>query len=105
MIGQPTNMRYIYFLLIILFSFIYSSLTGTGKNDALVTGEFKELKIEQFVQLLESSTGYRFYYDPVQFGQSSNKSFCEGTIVEKSTGTCFAIRIFILVWISITMYF
>jgi hypothetical protein len=60
-------MRHIYFLFLILFSFVYLSLPGQEKNTPLITGEFKELKIEQFVQTLETTTGYHFYYDPVQF--------------------------------------
>ncbi|HKB43428.1 MAG TPA: hypothetical protein VKC90_03530, partial [Chitinophagaceae bacterium] len=60
-------MRHIYFSLFILFSFVYSGLRGQEKNIPLITGQFKELKIEQFVQLLETTTAYHFYYDPVQF--------------------------------------
>jgi len=60
-------MRHNYFLFIILFSFSYSGLSGQEKNNPLITGDFKELKIERFIRELESQTGFHFYYDPNQF--------------------------------------
>src|ERR1700716_2740531 len=60
-------MRYNYFLPINFFSFSYSGLSGQEKNNSLITGDFKELKIEGFIRELESQTGFHFYYDPNQF--------------------------------------
>jgi hypothetical protein len=60
-------MRYIYFLLAVLCSLFYTELSAQEKSDTLVTGDFKELKIEQFVQELETQTGFHFYYISNQF--------------------------------------
>src|SRR5258708_22936316 len=58
-------MRHIYFLLVILFSLFYCGLSGQ-ENNPLITGNFKELKIEQFIRELEAQTGFHFYYDQNQ---------------------------------------
>jgi hypothetical protein len=58
-------MRHTYILLVILF--FYSCLSAQGKNDPLITGDFKELKIEQFIRELDAQTGFHFYYDQQQF--------------------------------------
>ena len=42
-------------------------MSGQEKNNPLITGDFKELKIERFIRELESQTGFHFYYDPNQF--------------------------------------
>jgi len=60
-------MRYIYFLLTVLSSFFYARLCAQEKTDTLVTGDFKEMKIEQFVRELEGQTGFHFYYISNQF--------------------------------------
>ena len=60
-------MRYIYFLLAVLFSLFYTGLSAQEKTDTLVTGDFKEIKIEQFVRELETQTGFHFYYISNQF--------------------------------------
>ena len=60
-------MRYIYFLLAVLFSLFYTGLAAQEKTDTLVTGDFKEMKIEQFVRELEAQTGFHFYYISNQF--------------------------------------
>src|SRR5215813_11140098 len=58
-------MRHISFLLVI--SFVSSCLLGQVKTGPLITGDFKDLKIEQFVRQLESQSSYRFFYDQKQF--------------------------------------
>jgi len=58
-------MRYPYFILIILFSFFYS-IAVQGQTRPLITGDFKELKLGQFIRELESLSGYHFYYDSLQ---------------------------------------
>ncbi|MES1225698.1 MAG: two-component regulator propeller domain-containing protein, partial [Bacteroidota bacterium] len=59
-------MRHIYFLFISLFIFFYSPLYGQEKNPVLISGDFKELKIDQFVKELEAKSNHHFYYDPQQ---------------------------------------
>jgi hypothetical protein len=58
-------MRHSYFILIIFFSFFYS-IAVQGQTRPLITGNFKELKLGQFIRELESSSGYHFYYDSLQ---------------------------------------
>ena len=58
-------MRHSYFILIILFSFFYS-ITLQGQTRPLITGNFKEIKLGQFIREVESSSGYHFYYDSLQ---------------------------------------
>src|SRR5436190_17731026 len=58
-------MRHISLLLVL--SFVYACLSGQVKTGPLITGDFKDLKIEPFVRELETQTGYRFYYDQRQF--------------------------------------
>src|SRR5215510_11066812 len=58
-------MRHIFFL--IVFSLIYSCLLAQVKAVPLVTGNFKDLKVEDFVRQLETQTGYRFYFEQKQF--------------------------------------
>jgi hypothetical protein len=58
-------MRHSYFILIIFFSFFYS-IAVQGQTRPLITGNFKELKLAQFIRELESSSGYHFYYDSLQ---------------------------------------
>src|SRR5881394_2170585 len=60
-------MRYFYFLLAVLFSLFYTGLSAQEKTDTLVTGDFKEMKIEQFVRELEAQTGFHFFYISNQF--------------------------------------
>src|SRR6476660_6073963 len=60
-------MRHVYFLLTVLFFLIYTGLSAQEKSDTLVTGDFKEIKIEQFVRELETQTGFHFYYISNQF--------------------------------------
>src|SRR5215831_15480940 len=60
-------MRHIYFLFPVLFCFFYADLSAQEKTDTLVTGDFKEMKIEQFVRALEAQTGFHFYYISNQF--------------------------------------
>jgi hypothetical protein len=60
-------MRYIYFLLTVLFFLFYTGLSAQEKSDTLVTGDFKEVRIEQFVRELEAQTGFHFYYISNQF--------------------------------------
>jgi hypothetical protein len=58
-------MRHSYFILIIFFSFFYS-IAVLGQTRPLITGNFKELKLGQFIRELETSSGYHFYYDSLQ---------------------------------------
>jgi hypothetical protein len=58
-------MRHISVLLVI--SLVSSYLDGQVKADPLITGDFRDLKIEEFVRQLETQTRYRFYYDQKQF--------------------------------------
>lgn len=60
-------MRKLYFFCFCLFSFFYSSLYGQEKNTSLITADFKELNINQFVHELEAKTNAHFYYDVLQF--------------------------------------
>src|SRR5436190_19567109 len=60
-------MRYTYPIILCAFSLFYSTLYGQEKKTPLINGEFKNLKMEQFVQQIESKTNYHFYYDPNQF--------------------------------------
>jgi hypothetical protein len=55
-------MRYIYFLLAVLSSLFYTGLSAQEKSDTLVTGDFKEMKIEQFARELEAQTGFHLLY-------------------------------------------
>jgi len=57
-------MRYIILCVFSLFCF---ALYGQQKNASLISGEFSNLKMEQFVQQIENKTNYHFYYDPGQF--------------------------------------
>lgn len=63
---KPTNMRYVCLLVISAF-FTYSSSVGQDKSPVLITGDFKELSIDQFTDQLAAKTGYNFYYDSRQF--------------------------------------
>src|SRR4030095_3046490 len=60
-------MRHTHFFLIVLFFVFYSSLAAQERNDTLITGDFNEVKIEQFVRELEIQTGFHFYYISSQF--------------------------------------
>jgi hypothetical protein len=42
-------------------------LSAQEKSDTLVTGDFSEMKIEQFARELEAQTGFHFYYISSQF--------------------------------------
>jgi TonB dependent receptor/CarboxypepD_reg-like domain/TonB-dependent Receptor Plug Domain len=58
-------MRIINFLLPAIF-FIHSAARGQDKEQVLVTGDFKNLSVNQFTNELRSKTGYNFYYDAEQ---------------------------------------
>ena len=59
-------MKKIYFLsFLFLVFFKLSSAQDTDKK--LISVNFQQAKIEQFVDDLESKTGYHFYYNPAQF--------------------------------------
>lgn len=52
------------------FTFLLLVLAGTGvwaQNQPTISGTFRQLNIEQFVQQLESAAPYRFYYDARHF--------------------------------------
>src|SRR5690349_23991348 len=59
-------MRYPYCLLTVLFIFCYGISFSQARTDTLITGNFKDLKVEQFIRELENQTSYHFYYDPNQ---------------------------------------
>ena len=44
----------------------FCSLYAQDNNDRLISGDFKQLKIEPFVRALEAQTGFHFYYDPAE---------------------------------------
>ncbi|MES2893508.1 MAG: carboxypeptidase-like regulatory domain-containing protein [Bacteroidota bacterium] len=48
---------------------LFCSLSSSAQNDpiVLITGEFKNLNIEQFVRQLEQATGDTYYYNPKDF--------------------------------------
>src|SRR4029078_8956081 len=48
-------------------SLLYTGLFAQEKSDTLVTVDFSEMKIEQFVRELEAQTGFHFYYITSQF--------------------------------------
>jgi len=56
-------MRYPYCLLTVLFIFCYGISFSQAKSDTLITGNFKNLKVEQFIRELENQTSHHFYYD------------------------------------------
>ncbi len=60
-------MRYTYCFLFVLFTIFHSTSSAQSKSDSLITGDFKELKIDQFVRELESQIAFHFYYDEKQF--------------------------------------
>src|SRR5215472_2906874 len=59
-------MRYTYSLLGILCIFCHAFSYAQVRTDTLVTGNFNNVKVEQFVRELESQTSFHFYYDPRQ---------------------------------------
>src|SRR5438477_1393514 len=59
-------MRYTHFLLLTLFALTFLSSLAQ-ENNPVVTGEFKELKIEPFIRQLEAQTRFHFYFDAAQF--------------------------------------
>ncbi|HEV8506013.1 MAG TPA: hypothetical protein VGQ53_11455, partial [Chitinophagaceae bacterium] len=60
-------MRYVYCILTFLSFLFCTGLSAQEKSDTLVTGDFSEMKIEQFVRELEVQTGFHFYYISNQF--------------------------------------
>jgi hypothetical protein len=58
------QVRKIYLLL--FFAFLMQGLAAQQTNIPLITEDFKDLKIEQFVKRLETKTGFKFYYIPGQ---------------------------------------
>jgi len=61
-----------FFLLLIglLFCFLFwnqSAFSQNSGNPPLVTGEFKQMTITEFAKALQGQTGYRFYFDTLQF--------------------------------------
>ncbi|HEY4323006.1 MAG TPA: TonB-dependent receptor [Mucilaginibacter sp.] len=59
-------MRKIY-LLIFSLSFVFKIAYSQEKVANKITVKFEQANIEQFVNALKLKTGYRFFYDPVQF--------------------------------------
>lgn len=59
-------MRYAYCLFATLFIFFSITVFAQNKNDSLVTGNFKDLKVEEFIRDLERQTNFHFYYDAKQ---------------------------------------
>ncbi|MDF2433270.1 MAG: hypothetical protein JWP44_2901 [Mucilaginibacter sp.] len=47
--------------------FFMQIASGQQTNNKLISGNFQQATIEQFVNGLESKTGYHFYYDPKSF--------------------------------------
>ena len=61
-------MKYV-FLHVMTIAFVFCSSTSFAQNEpiVLITGEFKNLDIEQFVRQLEKATGDTYYYNPKDF--------------------------------------
>ncbi len=59
-------MKKIYFLCF-CFLMIFKLTSAQEGNKKLISVNFQQAKIEQFVSELESKTGYHFYYNPPQF--------------------------------------
>src|SRR5436309_3113297 len=54
------------FRLCLLLCLVAFHVAGQINNDKLITGDFKDLSVPQFVQSIESQSGYFFYYDSSQ---------------------------------------
>src|SRR5262245_20048437 len=52
--------------LILFFYFGFWSISAQGQNRPSITGEFKDIKVGHFARLLESFSGYHFFYDSLQ---------------------------------------
>jgi len=72
-------MKKLYFLLA-CFLVLFKPAFAQQSEEKLISVDFQQAKIEQFVRDLESKTGCHFYYDPMQFDsikftlQATNKS-------------------------------
>ncbi|MBS1526320.1 MAG: carboxypeptidase-like regulatory domain-containing protein [Bacteroidetes bacterium] len=68
------------YLLSLCFVALFRMVSAQDSANKLISVDFSQAKIEQFVSDLESKTGYHFYYSPVQFDslkvtlQASNKT-------------------------------
>ncbi|HVS94397.1 MAG TPA: carboxypeptidase-like regulatory domain-containing protein [Mucilaginibacter sp.] len=68
------------YLLSLCFVAIFKMVSGQDTGKKLISVDFNQAKIEQFVSDLESKTGFHFYYSPAQFDslkvtlQASNKT-------------------------------
>ncbi len=82
-------MRHTYFLLVISFTLFCSHLSAQEK-DTVVTGNFKDLRIEQFIQELEAQTGFHFYYDPEQFDSVRINCTVNNLSLQKTLGLALA---------------
>ena len=53
---------------LVFFGFLFNYLSVLGQNsEKLISGNFENIGIEQFVRTLESKSGYHFYYNPSHF--------------------------------------
>src|SRR6187402_2860877 len=61
-------MKYV-FLHVMTIAFLFCSSASFAQNEpiVLITGEFRNLDIEQFVRQLEKATGDTYYYNPKDF--------------------------------------
>ncbi|MBC7829054.1 MAG: TonB-dependent receptor [Chitinophagaceae bacterium] len=59
-------MRHIHLILLAVL-FIHSSSSGQDNRPVLISGEFRELSIDQFANELATKTGFHFFYDSRQF--------------------------------------
>lgn len=55
------------FCLFIFFYFINAGLFAQTDSTPVISGEFKNIKIADFLQQLETKSGYHFYYDTASF--------------------------------------
>lgn len=63
-------MKFFLLLIGLLFCFLFwnqSAFSQNSGNPPLVTGEFKQMTITEFAKALQGQTGYRFYFDTLQF--------------------------------------
>ncbi len=58
-------MKWLYLILFVCVG-VFCSSSAQAQNRPLITGEFREMKVGQFSRLLESFSGYHFFYDSLQ---------------------------------------
>lgn len=67
MTGFETMLKGKKLLVCILFLLAYTGVHAQDTDSLLITGNFKEVSFDAFVQKIEGQTPYRFFYDPSGF--------------------------------------